>query len=414
MNYSEFFKNEVQKIILREFKSIFESDCENTLRGTQNTEAIQTLTIIIDPLSTVSNCNIRTNQTITISPSSKYCLDIPKALSFMNNIDRNNLINKVINNLKIHLQSKLTNRNEFINQLCEKVKKNLNILNYVNDIKESNNIKNNLETDFNLLGYKNDSSRNSNAENSPINTSNISESVMNQINSKMSELENKSRLLSEADINIKLYENITQSCSQDIYIEQNQKLVIKGNVDCKGKDFITMTQNIMIDSQMECYIKPLLKDIENDLKLQRLYNRGDRGCLYYKEYDKCINNKRKVIYKKLDSSQQNCNIPLEEYEDCIIPKCTISNWSDWSVCNYNEKEISTKNRYRKFIKKGEDCNYVMKEIENCNIPERDTGNNKIKLNALKYDLYDTYRGVLNVNTYIIYGLLLLILILFII
>lgn len=412
MNYSDFFKNEVQKIILKEFKNNFESDCKNTLQGTQNTEAIQRLTIIFHPLSSVNNCNIQTNQSITIPSSLKYCLDIPKTLSIMNNIDRNNLINRIINNLKIHLQSKLTNRNEFINELCEKVKKNLNILNYINDIKESIDIKNNLETDFNLLGYKTDNSINSNSEKSPINTSNISESVMNTINSKMLDLERKSSLLSKADINIKLYQKISQECSQNIYIEQNQKLVIKGNIDCKGQDFITMTQNIMIDSQMECYIKPLLEDIENDFKLQRLYNRGDKGCLYYKEYDKCINNKKKVTYKKLEESK-NCNIPLEEYEDCEIPKCNISNWSEWSVCNYNEG-IPIRHRYRKFIKKGEDCNYVMKEIEKCNILERDSGNNNIILKTLKYDLYDTYRGVLNVNTYIIYGLLLLIFILFII
>ena len=67
-----------------------------------------------------------------------------------------------------------------------------------------------------------------------------------------------------------------------------------------------------------------------------------------------------------------------------------------------------------FIKKSvRKCNNVMKEVQECTIPDRYAGNDLIKKNALKYDLYDTYRGILDKNTYILLFLLLTIMVVFV-
>jgi hypothetical protein len=394
MSYSEFFRQSVEQPILNFFKEEFNSDC-NAMGSTQNIWLQQNTKLIINGI--IKNCTIKREQNLQ-SEMRAFCLDIPKLLDTMTPEQRTNIINKIVDKLRTELTRVLVGRTKFINLLCDKLKNELDIFQYVKDINDTYNPNKKREV---YNEYKR-------LETSPTRNTDVSN---NQIINNYKKSVNNVKKLEENGVKTELYHSIIQSCQQKLAVYQDQKIVINGNMDCGGRSFI-ISQDMVVDAQMNCFVKPLLNNIKNDPKLKRLYEEGDNACLYYIEYGKCIDGKREKNIKII-SPRENCtNIIEQSFESCKIPKCSISNWSDWSVCNFTNGK-ATRFRTRKFIKQGEECNNVMKEVEECIIPDRYAGKNLIKQNALKYDLYDTYRGVLDKNTYILLFILLTILVLFV-
>jgi hypothetical protein len=394
MSYPEFFRQSIEVPLLNLFKNEFNSDC-NAMNSTQNIWLQQSTELVITGI--IKRCPTYRTQNLQANMSS-LCLDIPKLLDAMTPEQRTNLINEIVEQLRTQLNRDLVDRTKFINLLCDKLKSELGVLNFVKDINDTYNPSKKQEVYDEYKRLETSSSRNIEVSN-------------NQIINNYRRSVNNVKQLEENGVKTELYHSIIQSCQQKLAVYQDQKIVINGNIDCGGRNFV-ISQDMIVDAQMNCFVKPLLNNIKNDPKLKRLYEEGDNACLYYLEYGKCIDGKRKKN-KKIISPKENCTNILEEtFEDCEIPKCSISNWSDWSVCNFTNGK-TTRFRTRKFIKPGEECNNVMKEVEECNIPDRYTGNDLLKKNALKYDLYDTYRGVLDKNTYILLFLLLTILVLFV-
>lgn len=417
-SYSEFFDTQVENPILQKFKMNFSSKCEE-MSSTTNTFLSQNTTLTIPFDSVIIGCDIVTGQNLN-TRIGQYCLDIPKLLAGLTEIQRQNLINSIVSDLKGELLQKYSNKVRFINALCDKLKNELNIINYVGPI---NDVIKGKETVFTKITSLSDMLSNKYPDTQErlriINEQNplppdLGTSIINSIRNYRTERDKflrDSKTLQESKYDIQLYNKVLQSCSQQIIVEQNQNIILKGRFECKNGGSVNIIKNLAVDSQSECFVKPVLQKVKNDAFLQRLYIQGDNvGCKFYLEYGLCSNNQRKIITKILSG---NCsNINTEEIVPCDNPKCNISNWSDWSVCNFTNGK-ATRFRTRKFIKQGEDCNNVMKEVEECNIPDRYAGNDLINKNALKYDLYDTYRGILDKNTYILLFLLLTILVLFI-
>lgn len=394
MSYPNFFRYNVEIPLLNLFKNQFNSDC-NAMNSTQNIWLQQTT--YLEFTGRLIRCPTRRVQNLQAGMSS-FCLDIPKLLDAMTPEQRTNIINEIVEKLRTQLTRELVGRTKFINLLCDKLKSELGILKFVKDINDTYNPSKKQEV---YNEYKR-------LETSPTRNTDVSN---NQIINSFRRSVNNVKQLEENGVKTKLYHSIIQSCQQKLAVYQDQKIIINGDIDCGGKDLV-ISQDLFVDAQMNCFVKPLLNNIKNDPKLKRLYEEGDNSCLYYLEYGKCINGKRKKI-KKIISPRENCtNIVEESFEDCVIPKCSISNWSDWSICNFTNGK-TTRFRTRKFIKPGEECNNVMKEVQECTIPDRYAGNDLIKKNALKYDLYDTYRGILDKNTYILLFLLLTIMVVFV-
>lgn len=426
LSYPQFFDTEVEDPILQNFKSKFISECED-MGSTQNAYLSQNTSITILPGTDISGCNIRTGQTLNANLS-QYCLDIPKLLSELSPSERDNLINSIVDNLKNNLSRKYTNKIRFINALCDRLKTELNIITYVgpiNDVIKSKEILNtNIKTLFDIekstiafklaQTYPNEEERlRIINEQNPIPYA-LGTNIINVIISYRQEREKFTKnykILQETSYDIQLYNKVIQSCEQNIFVDQNQNIKIKGKIECKNNEDINIIQNLSVDAQSECFVKPVLQKLKNDASLQRLYKQGDNlDCKFYLEYGLCSNNQRKIKAKIISG---NCgNLQTEEIIPCNKPICSISNWSDWSVCNFTNGK-ATRFRTRKFIKQGEECNNVMREVEECIIPDRYAGNDLIKQNALKYDLYDTYRGVLDKNTFILLFILLTILVLFV-
>jgi hypothetical protein len=393
--YKEFFRENVEDFLLNSFKSEFSSDCLN-VSSPQNVTIIQGTRINNEAI--LRNCPVRLSQNLNTNVKS-FCIDIPKMLNSMNTQQKESLINRIVEKLRTELSTFLVNRNRFINTLCDKLKKEFGIIEYIKDIKDvyDENKKKQVYNEYKRI--ENLPNRESLATNNPIikNFKNSADNV---------------RKLEENQVKTSLYNNIFQSCSQEVLIDQQQTITLKGNFDCQGRS-ITVNQDLFLDIQMNCIIKPLLNNLKNDAELQRLYVQGDSNCSFYKKYGSCINGKRKV--NRIFTSKEDCaNIEEEYFENCQIPKCQISNWSRWSICNFNENGKPTRFRTRKFIKQGEECNNIMREEEECSIPDRDAGSSLLNKNALKYDLYDTYRGNMNKNTYIFVSLIVLILIIFVV
>lgn len=393
--YEEFFRENVEEFLLNSFKNEFSSDCSN-MSSSQNVNIIQGTRI--NNKAILRNCPVSLSQTLNANVKS-FCIDIPKMLNNMNTQQKESLINRIVEKLSTELSTFLVNRNKFISTLCDKLKKEFEIIEYVKDIKDvyDENKKNQVYNEYKSI--ENSPNREYLATNNPI------------IKTFKNSADNVRRL-EDNQVKTSLYNNIFQSCSQEVLIDQQQTITLKGNFDCQGRS-ITVNQDLFLNIQMNCLIKPLLNNLKNDTELQRLYVNGDSNCTFYKKYSSCINGKRKI--NRIFTSKEDCaNIEEEYFENCEIPKCQISNWSKWSVCNFNENWKSTRFRTRKFIKQGEECNNIMREEEECYIPEREAGSSLINKNALKYDLYDTYRGNMNKNTYIFLSLIVIILIIFIV
>jgi hypothetical protein len=429
-SYKDFFKTDVEKFIIQQFKNKFTSEC-NAMSSSQNAWVEQNLRIIVPAGVTVRNCSFNVNQNMSLR-TSQFCLDIPKLLSSMNQSQKDRLITDIIDSLRNYLSSKLTNRTKFINALCDKLQRELRVVEYIGNINEVKTVKTEMKSSYDdinnkLISYFSDEKERANLLTDPdIRTklankgisnpiiNNILETI-NKINANKIKLQQEGDKLRSANVNVSLYNNIVQSCFQKTLVIQDQNLIISKNLECENSN-IQLSQDLEIDLQSNCFVKPVLDSVKNDVTLQRLYNEGDIDprCKYYLEYGKCIDNQRKVTTKIVSPQEQCQNILPEEYLPCEIPKCKISNWSDWSICNFNENGKPTRFRIRKFIKQGEECNNIMKEVEECEIPDRDAGSSLINKNALKYDLYDTYRGNINKNTYIFISLIIIILIIFIV
>lgn len=414
-SYSEFFDAEVEKSILQNFKSKFTSECE-TMSSSQNVYIRQGTTII--NYADISGCDIRTTQTLRANVG-QYCLNIPKLLSELTQFQRQSLINSIVTELKTELLRKYSNKTRFINALCDKLGNELNIITYIGTINDVVKNKDKLKDEYiylsnQLLPYSETKDILKIIEGQLPIPLQLSSSIRGRIialrMNKQTYTEN-TKTLNSSNLDLQLYNKVIQSCEQNILVDQNQNIELRGTIECKDGGGIMNIQKIAVDAQSECFVKPVLQKVKNDAFLQRLYIQGDNvGCKFYLEYGLCSNNQRKITTKILSG---NCsNINTEEIVPCDNPKCNISNWSDWSVCNFTNGK-ATRFRTRKFIKQGEDCNNVMKEVEECNIPDRYAGNDLINKNALKYDLYDTYRGVLDKNTYILLFILLTILVIFV-
>lgn len=425
--YQDFFKEKVEKFIIKKFQEKFSSECIS-MNSSQNSWIEQNLTLKVPFNSEVRGCSFTNNQSIELE-TRQFCLDITKLLSSMTQPKKEILIDDIVDKVRINLNNTLTGKNNFINALCDKLKQELNVVTYVGNINEVNKIKIELRATYddvlNIIKNKitNDEERqnilslNGNNLKRFLASKNFNESeidsiviLMDKINNKKNELNEQGIILNNANVDVRMYNKLIQSCNQSIFVIQDNTIIINGKVNCENSQINTI-QDINIYLQSECFVKPVLQKVKNDAFLQRLYNQGDNiGCKFYLEYGLCSNNQRKIKIKIISG---NCNnITTEEIVPCDKPKCSISNWSDWSVCNFTNGK-ATRFRTRKFIEQGEECNNVMKEVEECNIPDRYAGNDLINKNALKYDLYDTYRGILDKNTYILLFLLLTILVLFI-
>lgn len=427
LRYQDFFKDEVEKLIIKQFQEKFSSECK-AMNSTQNAWLEQNLTLKIGRDAVVNGCSFSSNQSIDLR-TRQFCLDITKLLASMQQPEKNSLINDIVEKVRVNLNNTLPTKTQFVNALCDKLKKELNIVTYVGNINEAKKTKIELKASYDAMydmiknKITNEDERQNILSLSGNNLKGFLERkgfvnneidsiviLMDKINNQKNALNEQGNILSNVELDVRMYNKLIQSCNQNIFVIQDNTITINGNINCVNSRVNTI-QDINVYLQSECFVKPVLQKLKNDAFLQRLYNQGDNAdCKFYLEYGLCSNNQRTIKAKIISG---NCgNLQTEEIIPCNKPICSISNWSDWSVCNFTNGK-ATRFRTRKFIKQGEECNNVMREVEECIIPDRYAGNDLIKQNALKYDLYDTYRGVLDKNTYILLFILLTILVLFV-
>jgi hypothetical protein len=240
-------------------------------------------------------------------------------------------------------------------------------------------------------------------------------------------------------------------CSQSINISQDQNIYLLGEIKCKNSTF-EFTQEAIVKAYMSCITGPFLDDMANDYNLKRLFEaKLDDNCIWVKKLvQPCDGSIRKFRLEILRPAIGNgvCEFRDDEYtttqvrelartngiknpenmemeelcnalnlgikritdtevrclktnptvmkinqndiitENCKIPTCQVSEWSEWSSCDSGGEQT----RERKIIKPGEDCPYFT-EKRDCKKEIRKRKNSNQKIEELSDDpIVTNYKG----------------------
>jgi hypothetical protein len=307
-----------EKFIINEFTSQLKNNLNDKNFCRQNTIITSSTNVFIPPGVILDNCilDININQNIAGSglgvEADNLCVNINERLKYMTNEERNKFLNDAVDKLQVSLllNPNFENRKKFINELCLLLKNNMN--------------------------------------SSPSNSN--------------------------------------TSCSQQTIIKSLQNVTISppgGILRCKGCSRLTINNDAFVKPYMNCVIEPIWTNISNNPILSKYFNEGDRSsCIYQSvQITPCDTVTKK--YKSKIEILRSANLgdpPESKYEckyfdgqiienDCTVPGCEVSSWSEWSVCKFDlDTNKGKQSRIRKYIKDGEGCEGLnMKEERECEL-----------------------------------------------
>ena len=160
--------------------------------------------------------------------------------------------------------------------------------------------------------------------------------------------------------------NVNSTCSQSIYLDQNQKIYLLGKIECKNSK-LEFSQNAIVQQYMKCIVGPMFDSLNTDLLLQTLYNENpNKDCIYDKILVKgCDGTKRIFKVNILSNATGTGTCPYinnqNVEETCNKIECQVSDWDEWSDCIEGKQS-----RQRRIIKQGENCPNFL-ETRDCTI-----------------------------------------------
>jgi hypothetical protein len=148
--------------------------------------------------------------------------------------------------------------------------------------------------------------------------------------------------------------NITQKCSSSISVNQDQNVVIQGDIYCTPDSIINIGQHIVAENYVKCIFSSLRNDLLANNDLANVYKSAQTSdCVCDRQIKSACDsatNTRSVQYTVLKPATGNgkctCTTNTTK-ESCEVifsnAVCAPTKWSDWSDCTegyqYRTREI---------------------------------------------------------------------------